>query len=201
MKLKRSRILFILLSLGTRRIAHCRNHLLDRARADIPSFDYYLAVDVDTAASARFTIDNFLSNFIYQLSSWAIMTASQTDSYYDLWALRTWPTMSFDFIKRTRQASLISIAWQSNIDRLFSNHNKGIPLDHPLIDVESAFGGAAIYDARYLSNECVYNGWMDHGFWFFREQCEHVTFNQCVRRKAGGGKVFINPRFQTRWGG
>jgi hypothetical protein len=165
----------------------------------MPSFDYYFVVDVDkfTAPSSRFITDNFRSNFIYPLSSWAIMTASQPHFYYDLWALRTWPTMPFDFIKRARQSSLIAIAWESTIDKLFSMHNKGIPSDHPLIDVESAFGGAAIYNARYLSSECVYNGWMDDGFWLFREQCEHVTFNQCVRRKAGGGKVFINPRFQT----
>jgi hypothetical protein len=186
-------------SLGTRRIAHCRNHLLELARADIPSFDYYLVVDVDCASSSRFTVDSFLSNFIYPLSSWAIMTASQTDFYYDLWALRSWPTMSFDFIERARQSSLIFRAWQSACDRLISMHTKGIPRHHPLIDVESAFGGAAIYNAQYLSDECVYNGWMDHGLWFFRQQCEHVSFNQCVRQKAGGGKVFINPRFQTRW--
>jgi hypothetical protein len=125
------------------------------------------------------------------------MTASQTDFYYDLWALRTWPTMSFDYIKYSRQASLFSIAWQSNIDKLFSIHNKGIPRHHPLIEVQSAFGGAAIYNAKYLSPECIYNGWMNQGLWFFRQQCEHVTFNQCVRRKAGDAKVFINPMFET----
>jgi hypothetical protein len=125
------------------------------------------------------------------------MTASQTDFYYDLWALRSWPIMSSDFIERARESSLIMLASQSNIDGIFSIQNRGIPVNHPLIEVESAFGGAAIYDARYLSDECVYNGWKDHGIWFFREQCEHVSFNRCVRRNAGDGKVFINPRFQT----
>jgi hypothetical protein len=125
------------------------------------------------------------------------MTASQTNFYYDLWALRTWPTMSLDYIKYSRQASLFSIAWQSNIDKLFSIHNKGIPRHYPLIEVQSAFGGAAIYNAKYLSQECIYNGWMNQGLWFFREQCEHVTLNQCVRRKAGDRKVFINPMFET----
>ena len=161
------------------------------------SFDYYLVLDVDVTSTERFTIDNFLSNFIYPLSSWAAMTASQSDRYYDTWALRTWPTMTFDFLVRARQLSLVSIAWRSVINKLVLRHTKGIPRDHPLIDVDSAFGGAAIYSNRYFSNECVYDGWMDHGLWFYREQCEHVSFNQCIRRKAGGGKFFINPRFQA----
>jgi hypothetical protein len=163
----------------------------------MPSFDYYLVLDVDVTSSSKFTVENFLSNFLYPPSSWAVMTGSQTGRYYDLWALRTWPTMTFDFLERARQLSLVSIAWKSIIRRLVSMHNKGIPYDHPLIDVQSAFGGAAIYSSKYLSNECLYNGWMDHGWWFYREQCEHVAFNQCVRRHAGGGRIFINPRFQT----
>lgn len=182
---------------GTQRIAYCRNHLLQRARVDLPSFDYYLATDIDKAASPKFTVNGFLSNFIYPLSSWSIMAASQSGFYYDLWALRTWPVMPFDFVKYSRQASFFSIAWQSSGEKLFSSHNKGIPSDHPLIEVQSAFGGAAIYNAKFITQECVYDGWMNQGFWFFREQCEHVSFNECVRRNAGEGTVFINPMFET----
>jgi hypothetical protein len=148
-------------------------------------------------STTAFTTNNFLSNFIYPLESWAIMTASQEKEYYDVWALRTSPTMPFDFWEHSRQLSLLSISWHWIRRQLIFVHTKGIPGDHPLIEIESAFGGAAIYAARYLSDECVYNGWMDHGLWFNREQCEHVAFNQCVRRNAGRGKVFINPRFQN----
>jgi hypothetical protein len=161
------------------------------------SFDYYLVLDVDVTSTETFTIDNFLSNFIYPSSSWAAMTASQPDKYYDIWALRTWPTVTFDFVERSRPFSLIFIAWGSVVDRLMSRHEKGIPRDHPLIEVQSAFGGAAIYSTRYFSDECVYNGWMDYGWWLYREQCEHVSFNQCIRKNAGGGKFFINPRFRA----
>jgi hypothetical protein len=197
-KNRRNRKLTFEFYLGTQRLAHCRNHLLARARVDMRSFDYYLVLDVDVTSSEIFSVDNFRSNFIYPVSSWAIMTASQTDRYYDIYALRTWPTLPFNFLERARQLSLVSIAWPSIIDVLIARHYKGIPRDHPLIDVESAFGGAAIYATQYFSDECVYNGWLDHGLWFYREQCEHVPFNQCIRRKAGGGKVFINPRFETR---
>ncbi|CAF3795947.1 unnamed protein product [Adineta steineri] len=131
-----------------RRIAHCRNYLLQHVRANFGWFDYYLVVNVDRASLPTFTVNNFLSNFIYPLLSWAIMTASQTDVYYDLWRLRASPTMSFYFIVYSRQASFID-----------------------------------------LSEECLYNGWMDHGFWFYRQQC--------VKRKAGDGKVFINTMFET----
>ncbi|CAF3852353.1 unnamed protein product [Adineta steineri] len=131
-----------------RRIAHCRNYLLQHVRANFGWFDYYLVVNVVRASLPTFTVNNFLSNFIYPLLSWAIMTASQTDVYYDLWRLRASPTMSFYFIVYSRQASFID-----------------------------------------LSEECLYNGWMDHGFWFYRQQC--------VKRKAGDGKVFINTMFET----
>jgi hypothetical protein len=161
------------------------------------SFDYYLVLDVDVTSTKIFNIDNFLSNFIYPLSSWAAMTASQPERYYDIWALRAWPTMTFDFLERSRKFSFFSISYKSVTDRLLSRHDKGIPRDHPLIEVQSAFGGAAIYSTRYFSDECEYNGWMDHGFWLNREQCEHVSFNQCITKNAGGGNFFINPRFLT----
>jgi hypothetical protein len=163
----------------------------------MPSFDYYLVLDVDVTSSEIFSVNNFLTNFIYPLSSWACMTASQRESYYDVWALRSSPTITYDFWERARQESFFPIAWKSALRKFLDIHNKEIPNDHPLIEVQSAFGGAAIYAAQYLSEECVYNGWMDHGWWFHREQCEHVSFNQCVRRNAGEGKFFINPKFQN----
>lgn len=196
-ELNKTKIPLKILSSGTQRLAYCRNFLLERARADMPLFDFYLVLDVDVTSSTTFTTDNFLSNFLYPASSWAVMTATQTDRYYDIWALRTWPTMTFDFLQRARQLSSISIAWPWITERLISIHQKPIPRDHPLIEVESAFGGAGIYAARYLSNECVYDGWINHGWWWYREQCEHVAFNRCVRRKAGNGKLFINPQFQN----
>ncbi|CAF2776587.1 unnamed protein product [Rotaria sp. Silwood2] len=181
----------------TVRLAHCRNYLFQRALTEMPWFDYYFVLDVDVTSSETFSVNNFLTNFIYPLSSWAVMTASQINFYYDTWALRSWPTITYDFLEQARQASFFSIPWNSAIKRAVDVHNKGIPRNHPLIEVQSAFGGAAIYAAQYLSKECAYNGWMDHGWWFTREQCEHVSFNQCVRRNAGGGKFFINPQFQT----
>ncbi|UJR16637.1 hypothetical protein I4U23_003537 [Adineta vaga] len=185
------------LLLRTQRLAHCRNNLLQRARTEMSSFDYYLVLDVDVTSSDTFSVNNFLSNFNYPLSSWAAMTASQSDRYYDIWALRTSPTVTFDFLERSRQVSIVPIAWGSVLKNLISRHFKGIPRDHPLIDVESAFGGAAIYSTRHLTDKCVYDGWRNYGLWFYREQCEHVSFNLCIRENAGGGKFFINPRFRA----
>ncbi|CAF3606929.1 unnamed protein product [Rotaria sp. Silwood1] len=181
----------------TSRLAHCRNYLFQRARTDMPWFDYYFVLDVDVTSTETFSVNNFLTNFIYPLSSWAVMTASQTDSYYDAWALRSWPTITYDFWERARQGSFFSLAWKSQIRRAVVIHNKAIPRNHSLIEVQSAFGGAAIYAAQYLTKDCMYNGWMDKRWWFSREQCEHVSFNECVRRNAGGGKFFINPQFQN----
>ncbi|CAF5152118.1 unnamed protein product, partial [Rotaria magnacalcarata] len=71
----------------------------------MPWFDYYFVLDVDVTSTETFSVNNFLTNFIYPPSSWAAMTASQTDWYYDAWALRSWPTITYDFWEQARQAS------------------------------------------------------------------------------------------------
>lgn len=164
----------------------------------MPEFDYYLVLDVDATSSHTFNVKNFLSNFIYPRSSWAAMTASQTDLYYDIWALRTWPTLTYDFMDQARRRSYFPIAWGWAVAEIVYKHNKPIPRNHSLVEVQSAFGGAAIYAGEYVSKDCVYSGWKDHGWWFGRSQCEHVSFNECVRRNAGDGKIFVNPQFQNK---
>lgn len=125
------------------------------------------------------------------------MTASYPSSYYDVWALRSSPSFNFDFRLRARQYSILTLPYRKITERLISKHYGGIPDKTPLIEVESAFGGAAIYRREFIDDECVYDGWLAEGFWLFREQCEHVSFNLCVVDRAGPGMFFINPRFHA----
>ena len=164
---------------------------------ETPNFDYLLVVDVDVASSSKFDVKNFLTNFVYDRSTWAAIGASQEGFYYDVWALRSSPNFDEDFGVRARRESWFGIAWPSAVRRAIGPNNRGIPLTTGLIDVQSAFGGAAIYAARFLNASCRYDGRRSTGWWFAREQCEHVSFNLCIRRNAGRGKFFINPKFQT----
>ncbi|CAF1241970.1 unnamed protein product [Didymodactylos carnosus] len=80
------------------RIAYCRNHLLETARKNgwLAKAAYYLVLDVDVNANNILTLQNFLTNFEYDLSDWDVMTASQVMGYYDIWALRTKKVVNYD---------------------------------------------------------------------------------------------------------
>jgi hypothetical protein len=55
------------------------------------------------------------------------------------------------------------------------------------IRVESAFGGLAIYNTKFLQN-CEYIGTSEYS----GQKCEHVSFNNGII--ANGGEIFINPK-------
>ncbi len=61
-----------------------------------------------------------------------------------------------------------------------------IPTDSDWIEVDSAFGGFAIYDAAVFGFG-EYSGVNVMG----EETCEHVHFNNLIKEQ--GGKIYINP--------
>ncbi|UJR32539.1 hypothetical protein I4U23_020001 [Adineta vaga] len=173
----------------TDRIAYCRNHLLTIAREKqwISRAQFLLVVDIDVNGNSVLSLENFLTNFDYKLNGWGAMTASQTDRYYDVWALRS-SVVDYDCWKEVQRYSHDSdIAFKIFVDI----HRKPIPKNYPLIPVQSAFGGFAVYQTRYLE-DCRYDSSDDE---LNYGKCEHVMFNECVTRN--GGKIFINPAFQN----
>ena len=171
----------------THRITFCRNSLLQKARENhwLDESNYLLVMDIDINSQAILTVKNFLSNFFYDPNEWAVMTASQTLQYYDVWALRT-TTIDYDCWELVESFKHRQIA----IEKYVNIHMKPIPIDFGLIPVRSAFGGFAIYQTKYLNN-CIYDG-IGHSF---KETCEHITFHRCI--VENGGKFFINPQFQN----
>ncbi len=176
----------------------CRNTLLQQAREELPSFDYYFVVDADVGSSSSFEIKDFLTNFIYPRSSWIAMTATQRSEYYDIWALRIEPILTFDCWQRIIELTSFIIDRSFLTERIVKIHQEqSIPRNTSLIEVESAFGGAALYNAKYLNKRCLYNGTTEHyGWWESYEQCEHVPFHKCLRQYARKQKIYINPPFQ-----
>ncbi len=154
-------------------------------------------VDVDVGSSSSFEIKDFLTNFIYPPSSWIAMTASQRSEYYDIWALRIESILPFDCWERIVELTSYLIDRSFLTERIVQIHQQqSIPRNISLIEVQSAFGGAAVYNAKYLNQECLYNGEVKHGWWEIYEQCEHVPFNQCLQQHAKEQKIYINPQFQ-----
>ncbi|CAF3847368.1 unnamed protein product [Adineta steineri] len=171
------------------RIAYCRNHLLNTIREKqwISQAQFLLILDADINANPILSLDSFLTNFHYNLNEWGAMTASQTIRYYDIWALRS-TVVNYDCWKEiSKYPQYSNLASKIYIDV----HTKPIPKDYNLIPVQSAFGGFAIYQTRYLTN-CTYDSFDNESVY---GKCEHVSFNECVNRN--GGKIFVNPAFQN----
>ena len=169
------------------RIAFCRNELLKTARNKkwLLQARYLLVMDVDINANSIFNTENFLSNFEYDMDSWAVMTASQTLMYYDVSALRS-TGADYDYWTVVKRHHHVDIATKIYV----TVHMQPIPRYFGLIRVKSAFGGFAIYQTRYL-NDCWYRGSEDSN----REMSEHLSFHLCIRNN--GGNIFINPKFQN----
>ena len=74
-----------------------------------------------------------------------------------------------------------------NIDYCLNSRQINIKMSPELIEVNSCFGGIAIYKTKYLKN-CNYYGGEGKN-----QKCEHVKLNEDIRKN--GGKIYINPEF------
>ena len=172
------------------RIAYCRNDLLRivRAKKWITTAKFLLVIDIDMNANTILTVENFLTNFEYDLRDWAVMTASQTKLYYDIWAVRS-RTLDYDCWKVVDPLQHQDIARKIYINV----HMKPIPRYFGLVSVRSAFGGFGIYQTAYLNN-CHYEAFDERS----KQKCEHVSLHDCIIKN--GGQLFINPQFQNSEG-
>jgi hypothetical protein len=71
---------------------------------------------------------------------------------------------------------------------MISNQQKEIPIQHGLIELRSAFNGAALYKAN-LTYGCQYSG--------AHFTCEHVVFHLCTGEK-NHARIFINSAFSPK---
>ena len=169
----------------TERIAFCRNKYLDfvATNPSCKKFDYIVVSDLDNFDS-RLTTAGVQS--CWQRGDWDVCCANQKGPYYDIWALRhpLWcPTNCWE------QASQLEALGLSPFKSVFvSVYGKmvHIPINSDWIEVESAFGGLAVYKKSVLDS-VSYNGLGKNG----EEVCEHVSLHRMIRSE--GGKIFINP--------
>ncbi|CAF2678591.1 unnamed protein product [Rotaria sp. Silwood2] len=167
------------------RIAYCRNILLEKARMLEP--DYLLTLDLDIFAAK---LSAFLTNFDYETEDWSVMTGNVVRDYYDIWALRTLSDLNLNYDVWERVQVLMrapsNYCGQSVIDQVVGIHQKHIPISRGLLEVRSAFSGAALYKMNSTKN-CWYSG--------ANATSEHVPFHLCIREK-NGARIFINPKFR-----
>lgn len=174
------------LRIRTERIAYCRNVYQDEI-ANNPLYgniDYVIVTDLD-GTNDLLTEQAILS--CWDRSGWDVCTANQRSRYYDIWALRhpSWcPSDSWrEFY------ALISRGVDHERAREVAVYSKmrRIKESSAWIEVDSAFGGMAIYRRAALDG-AHYNGLTFEG----EEACEHVTLHAHIRSK--GYRIFINPK-------
>ena len=156
----------------TVRLERGRNLIMDKVRE--LDKEYLIMLDLDNV--------NKLGTFVKTIDScfdnedWDVICANQKRRYYDTYALR-YPDLMYDCgAKRPvegKRCGEIKIKFPRN----------------KRIDVDSAFGGIAIYKLSSIPSHCKYNGKYDDG----DEKCEHVDFNKCI--KDSGKKIFIDTNF------
>jgi hypothetical protein len=193
-KLRKEKDFFRYTSLGTlrdkipertERLAHCRNTYLQELR----TFQQYANVDLVVVAdldgiNLKFSRQAFESCFVR--SDWDACFANQLGPYYDVWTLRhaIWSPNDcwahYKFLQTVRHSS------SSNIQASVYSRMIRIPPSAPWIEVDSAFGGLAVYRASVLKN-VAYRGTTMSG----DPQCEHVEVNLELSRERR--KLFINP--------
>lgn len=172
--------------LRTQRISHCRNLCLEAVRSDLGHAEssYVMVTDLD-GVNNRIDRTGVMSCWSLK-ETWDVCTANRVGRYYDVYALRCADWNDGDCIaafERLENVLAPSLARQVTV----ASKMIDIPLDHPPILVDSAFGGLAIY-TRAAFFEGTYEGLSAQG----EELCEHVPFHREIVAK--GGRILINPR-------
>jgi hypothetical protein len=170
----------------TERIAHCRNQYLEELHYNpiYEGINYIAIADLDGVNSL---ITSTAVQSCWVRDGWDVCCANQVGPYYDIWALRhkDWSPndcwKQYEFLRqfnKSHEAAGASV-WFKMIT---------IQENNSWIEVDSAFGGFAIYRRSVLSKELAYLGASELG----EEVSEHVSFHNQIR--GNGGRIFINPR-------
>lgn len=171
----------------TQRIAHARNRMVELVREKYPDNDYVIVADLDGVNDnvTKAGIESAWSS----IEPWDVVTANQPGRYYDIWALRHASWSPNDCWQAARELEPVFGRNQARRLAVWSRQ-ANLPTHAPLLEVDSAFGGLAIYRSdAFFSGQ--YSG-INDGL----EVCEHVPFHECIR--AAGFRIFINPALLNR---
>lgn len=170
----------------TARIAYCRNKYLDELRTN-PKYSgvrFLVVADLD-GVNAELTDKAFVS--CWRRDDWSVCAANQRGPYYDIFALRHPLWCPVDSLKQ-QQFLEPYVGYEDALRRSVKARMIPIPETADWIEVDSAFGGMAIYK-REAVHQANYSGLDQEG----NEVCEHVAFHEGIR--ACGFRLFINPSF------
>lgn len=170
----------------TDRLAHCRNRYLKEIRENIKysTIDFVSIIDLD-GMNNLLNAEAIIS--CWERNDWDVCAANQSGPYYDVWALRHPIWSPNDCWQQCRFFESCGVPHERAKEATVYLKQVIIPSNSNWIEVDSAFGGLAIYkkstlmDGQYIgSNE------------FGEEICDHPSLHETI--KKNGGRIFINPK-------
>ena len=175
----------------TKRLANGRNKVLNKIRElnKDKNYEYMIILDLDDINSYGKFVNTIYTCFLYD--DWDVLTGNQSGNYYDIYALRKKNDVEYDCMKEVyNDMNKTSISYTDAYNKWavskMKNYEQG-----KLLEVDSAFGGIAIYKLSSIPDTCEYKGNYDDG----SDICEHVPFHKCL--KDNGKKIYINTSFIT----
>lgn len=170
----------------TENMAEARNSYLEYLRKNglFKNYKYIVIADFNNLNNK---LNKDAVQTCFKRNDWDVVAANQSGRYYDVWALRhplwspndCWEQHSFyrRYTKFPERA--ITYAFRSRMIK--------IPRKGEWIEVDSAFGGLAIYKSHLFDYEARYIGVTADN----KRVCEHVPFHAALRQQ--GAKIMINP--------
>ena len=185
----------------TERIANARNAILKEVYTNYADWDFFIMMDTNDYSCVTKIDTSVLDEYLTR-EDWDALSFNR-EPYYDIWALSFSPFLSscwhfekaLQTIDRTKSAFIAKL--------------KSIK-DHQLLEVESAFGGFAIYRTNKFDG-CYYNGKFDGGLFtniqYIRNteaagskllmrqigDCEHRAFHM-MAKKNNKAKIMVSPK-------
>ena len=173
------------------RIRHCRNNYVNFIRESDLNYDFVVVCDWD--GINKVIKPKGLRKIFQDVSAWSMCSANQTFGYYDIYALRAKAWVESDFITelsdfKKKHGPLTF--WQEDRARreLIYKKMRLLRKSGDWIEVDSAFGGMAIYKAHVFQE-------FDYGDEISIEEleCEHITLHR--KMIDAGMKIFVCPEF------
>lgn len=158
-----------------------RNKYLEIINTNNFKRDYVIIVDLDIA---NFSIDGIAHSFGVK-QDWSCITSNGTSlsktlrkQYHDTYAL----------VEKGCDLLPVNEKTIRNNRKIFSSLKKGMPL----FNVDSAYGGLAIYVWKSLKGK--YYSCIENDDARVQALCEHVSLNRQL-----GGNIFINPYMKVKY--
>ena len=167
------------------RISHCRNVYLEelRTRTHTTETEFTVIVDMDGINQGLSKIGVESS---FNLANWSVCCANQRGPYYDIYALRAtdWNVhnLSDSYRMYLVKYKFHAFAFYFSVIHKMLKFRGSIP-----IEVDSAFGGLAIYRTSSIINLSYSPRNMEGEI-----ECEHVSLHRSIRNE--GGRIIINPK-------